>query len=80
MDPEVSRSTEGMEGVPINNGLLGINEASEYLGVTRRYLRELCLRNKIRFAKPNYRTWVFRKADLDAYLDRISINAKGVYS
>jgi excisionase family DNA binding protein len=69
-----------MEDVSIANGLLGIDEAAEYLGLTRRFLRELCLRRKIRFAKPNYRTWVFKRSDLDAYLNRISINAKGVYS
>jgi excisionase family DNA binding protein len=69
-----------VEDVSIDNGLFGIDEAAEYLGVTRRYLRELCLRRKIRFAKPNYRTWAFKKADLEAYLDRITINAKGVYA
>jgi excisionase family DNA binding protein len=69
-----------VEGVSINEGLLGLDEAAEYLGVTRRFLRELCLRKKIRFAKPNYRTWAFRRADLDAYHDRIAINAKAVYA
>jgi excisionase family DNA binding protein len=69
-----------MEDTSVNNGLLGINEAAEYLGVTRRFLRELYLRKKIRGAKPNYRTWIFRKADLDAYLDRITVNPKGVYA
>lgn len=68
-----------MEEVSIDSGLLGLNEAAEYLRVSRRFLRELYLRKKIRGAKPNYRTWVFRKADLDAYLDRITINPKGVY-
>jgi excisionase family DNA binding protein len=68
-----------MKDVSMDDGLLGIDEAAQYLGVTRRFLRELYLRRKVRGAKPNYRTWVFRKADLDAYLDRISINAKGVY-
>jgi excisionase family DNA binding protein len=66
--------------VSIANRLLGIDEAAEYLGVTRRFLRELCLRKKIRHAKPNYRTWVFRREDLDAYLNRITQNAKGVYA
>jgi excisionase family DNA binding protein len=69
-----------VESVSINNERLGIDEAAEYLGVTRRFLRELYLRKKIRGAKPNYRTWVFRKADLDAYLDRITVNPKGVYA
>jgi excisionase family DNA binding protein len=69
-----------MEDASIDSGFLGIDEAAEYLGVTRRYLRELCLRRKIRFAKPNYRTGVFKREDLDGYVNRIAISAKGVYS
>jgi excisionase family DNA binding protein len=68
-----------MEERSISNGLLGIDDAAKHLGVTRRCLRELCLRGKIRFSKPNYRTWVFRKADLDAYLDRTAQLVKGPY-
>jgi excisionase family DNA binding protein len=60
--------------------LLGIDEAARYLKVTRRYVRELYLRRKIRGAKPNYRTWTFRKADLDAYLSRITTEVRGAYS
>jgi excisionase family DNA binding protein len=68
-----------MSTVSVENGLLSLEEAAEYLKVSRRNMRELCLRRKIRFAKPNYRTWIFRRSDLDEYLNRIAFNAKGVY-
>ena len=63
-----------------SDGLLGIDEAAKYLKVTRRCVRELYLRRKIRGAKPNYRTWLFWKEDLDAYLSRITTEVRGVYS
>jgi excisionase family DNA binding protein len=71
---------KGMEDTFINDGLLGIDEAANYLGVTKRFLRELYLSKKIRGAKPNYRTWAFRREDLDAYLNRITQNEEGVYA
>jgi excisionase family DNA binding protein len=69
-----------VEEVLINDGLLGIDEAAGYLKISRRALRELCLRRQIRHAKPTYRTWIFRREDLDEYLNRIAIRTKAVYS
>jgi excisionase family DNA binding protein len=46
-----------------------LNEAAEYLGVTQRHLKDLARDRRIVFSKPNYRTFSFRKEDLDAFLD-----------
>jgi excisionase family DNA binding protein len=57
--------------------LFTVDEAAAYLRISRRLLRELYLRKQVKGAKLNYRSWVFRKSDLDDYLGRISIKAKG---
>jgi excisionase family DNA binding protein len=48
---------------------LNLAEAAEYLGISQRHLRDLCLEKRIVFSKPHYRAFSFRKTDLDAYLD-----------
>jgi excisionase family DNA binding protein len=59
---------------------LTLPEAAKYLQVSTRVLREWCNRNLIRYSRANYRRWYFRRSDLDAFLDRRTVNPKGVYA
>jgi excisionase family DNA binding protein len=49
---------------------LTLDEASEYLQLPYRTVRELAKRKKIRHARIDYRNLRFRRADLDHYLDK----------
>ncbi len=59
---------------------LTLSEAAEYLKVSTRVLRDWCNRKLIRYSRANYRRWYFRRSDLDAFLDRRTVNPKGVYA
>jgi excisionase family DNA binding protein len=48
---------------------LTLEEAAEYLSISRYNLRILCRKKKISHSRLDYRNWRFRKADLDAYLE-----------
>jgi len=45
---------------------LTLEEAAEYLFISRYNLRILCRKKKISHSRLDYRNWRFRKADLDA--------------
>jgi len=64
----------------INDGLLDLSEAANYLRISNRARRDLCKRRAVAYAKINYRTWRFRRADLDRYLNRSTVQAKEVYA
>ena len=49
---------------------LTLEEAAEYLQLPSRTVRELCTRKKLAHARLNYRNFRFRRADLDAYVDK----------
>jgi excisionase family DNA binding protein len=59
---------------------LTLNEAAEYLQLPPRAVRELCTRRKLSHSKLDYRNYRFRRADLDAYLDKHTIVASGVFT
>jgi excisionase family DNA binding protein len=52
---------------------LTIDQAAEYLQIPRRSLRELCDKRKIAHARLDFRNWRFKKADLDAYLEKRTV-------
>ena len=52
---------------------LTIEQAAEYLQISRRSLRELCEKRKIAHARLDYRNWRFKKADLDAYIEKRTV-------
>jgi DNA primase len=55
---------------------LTLKEASEYLQLTPRTVRDLCQRRKLSHVRINYRHWRFRLADLDSYLAKRTVVAK----
>jgi excisionase family DNA binding protein len=57
---------------------LTLIEAAAFLKIPIRTLRDLCKRQRITHARLNYRTYRFRKSDLETYLNRRTIPAKGV--
>jgi excisionase family DNA binding protein len=52
---------------------LTLEQAAEYLQIPLRSLRDLAFRKKISHSRLDYRNWRFRKADLDAYLEKRTV-------
>jgi excisionase family DNA binding protein len=69
-----------MATVSLIDGLLDMDGAADYLGISRRALRDFCNRGAITFIKLDYRNKRFRISDLDAFLESRTMRAKGVYS
>jgi excisionase family DNA binding protein len=59
-----------VQGPPAKKIDFNLAEASKYIGVTERHLRDLCRGKQIGFSKPHYRTFRFRLIDLEKYLER----------
>jgi excisionase family DNA binding protein len=53
---------------PARDTRLNLQEAAEYLGFTTRKLKDLCREKRITHSRPDYRTYRFTRADLEAYL------------
>ena len=49
--------------------------AADYLGLSRRYLHELTSQGRIPFSRIGRRTMLFRKDDLDGFVDQHMIQA-----
>jgi excisionase family DNA binding protein len=75
---QVIGSKFGVNDVSLSDGPLTLVEAATYLKIPVRSLRDLCKRKRISHARLNYRTFRFRKSDLEIYLNRRTIPAKGV--
>jgi excisionase family DNA binding protein len=75
-----ARSTKGIEKVLTFDGLLDLEGAARYLGITTRQLRVLCARGVVTYYKLNRKVFRFRKDDLDAFLERLAHRAKSVYA
>lgn len=69
-----------MEKVLTFEGLLDLEGAARYLGVTTRVLRGLCARGVLTYYKLNRKVFRFRKDDLDSFLERRAFRAKSVYA
>jgi excisionase family DNA binding protein len=69
-----------MEKVITFEGLLDLEGAARYLGITTRQVRVLCARQVLTHYKLNRKTFRFKKDDLDAFLERRAYRAKGVYA
>jgi excisionase family DNA binding protein len=52
---------------------LTLEEAAEYLQLPSRTVRELCARKRLAHARLSYRNFRFRRADLDAYVDKRTV-------
>ena len=65
-----------IQGPPAKKVSFNLAEASKYIGVTERHLRDLCLAKKIGFTKPHYREFRFRLPDLETYQERTRTYAK----
>ena len=54
-------------------------EAAAYLRLTTRQLRDLCREHNISHARIDYRTYRFRRSDLDEWFSAYRIKRKSVY-
>jgi excisionase family DNA binding protein len=61
------------------DGNLNLKEASEYLGISERRLKDLCRERRISHGRVDYRTYRFTRADLNAYLNAFRVHRKGLY-
>jgi excisionase family DNA binding protein len=64
------------EGPPPKKTDFDLPGAATFLGVTPRHLRDLCKARKIRFAKPDYRTFRFTRLDLETYLYKVTTDSR----
>jgi excisionase family DNA binding protein len=69
-----------MEKVITFEGLLDLEGAAAYLGITTRQLRVLCARGVLTYFKLNRKVFRFKQSDLDAFLERRAHRAKSVYA
>ena len=54
-------------------------EAAELLRMRPRALRDACRAGRITFAKLDRRTWAFTQADLNAFVERHTFQARTAY-
>jgi excisionase family DNA binding protein len=58
---------------------MDVTEAAEYLRLSERQLRDLCRDEKITHARIDYRTYRFKKTDLDAWFEVYALKRKSVF-
>jgi excisionase family DNA binding protein len=58
---------------------MDFNEACAYLRLTQRQLRDLCRDQNITHARIDYRTYRFKKSDLDEWFEAYKMRRKSVY-
>lgn len=58
---------------------LTFEEAMEYLRLTERQLKDLCRAQNITHARIDYRTYRFKKTDLDEWFEAYKVKRKSVY-
>ena len=57
--------------------ILNGQQAAAYMGVSGRFLRQLRERRRIPHFRVGHRTVVYRRDDLDRYIERSRVNALG---
>jgi len=63
-----SKNCKGEANVAVPRRYLKASAASEYMGISRRYLHDLSSQGRIPFHKIGPRCFVYSTADLDAFL------------
>ena len=58
---------------------MDIDEACAYLRLTERQLRDLCRDQRITHSRIDYRTYRFKKSDLDEWFEAYRLRRKSVY-
>ena len=58
---------------------MDFNEACAYLRLTQRQLRDLCRDQNITHARIDYRTYRFKRSDLDEWFEAYKVRRKSVY-
>ena len=56
-----------------------LSQAAAYLRLSERQLRDLVRHRRITCSRIDYRTFRFRQADLDEFLEALSVRRKGSY-
>ena len=65
-----------LKTITLNDGLLDLDQAAEYLGVPKRKLRDWALARYIDHSKLDYRTYRFKISDLDRFVAKRTRKAK----
>ncbi|MBL7114693.1 MAG: helix-turn-helix domain-containing protein [Kiritimatiellae bacterium] len=61
-------------------GYLRKNDAAQYLGISERTLNEWMARRLIPFAKVSHRVCLFKVAEIDAAIEKITVRARKAVS
>jgi excisionase family DNA binding protein len=64
---------------PEGSEYLTAQEAAAYLRLSERQLRDLCRDQRITHARFDYRTYRFKRADLDEWFEAYRVKRKSVY-
>jgi excisionase family DNA binding protein len=76
----VKKDPETATRIPaIETPYLDFTEACAYLRLTERQLRDLCRDQRITHARIDYRTFRFKRADLDSWFEAYKMQRKSVY-
>jgi excisionase family DNA binding protein len=54
---------------------MGMDDAAAYLGLAKGTLYNWCAKGKIKFYKPSPQKTIFRKSDLDEFLEQRAVDA-----
>jgi excisionase family DNA binding protein len=68
-----------MSVASVPEGGYDLSRAAQYLNMGVPKLRKLCREHKISHARPDYRTYIFTRSDLDEFLSRFRIQRKSAY-
>ena len=69
-EPAGQAVTVSKRPVPGAPNVMPLKEAAAYLNMNGRKLRDYCTAKKIAHSRPDTRTYLFRRQDLDAWLER----------
>jgi excisionase family DNA binding protein len=58
------------------NEKFSLAEAAAELKISTRALRDLCRAGRITFSRVHKRSWIFTRADIDAFLERNRFQAR----
>jgi excisionase family DNA binding protein len=77
-EPEERAPASETQPVP-ESPYMDFDEACAYLRLTERQLRDLCRDQRITHARIDYRTFRFKRSDLDTWFEAYKLQRKSVY-
>jgi excisionase family DNA binding protein len=78
--PEPEKTAPASESKPVpESPYMDFDEACAYLRLTERQLKDLCRDQRITHSRIDYRTYRFKKSDLDEWFEAYKLRRKSVF-